>query len=93
MSNNDLWEQQCRADEARIAAAKAQQDAYRNSPEWAAIKAERIAAGLCVIEPRRTPGTGWCITHDVMESFGHYLETRPAEDRGHDPVSGIAYND
>jgi len=50
-------------------------------------RAERIAAGLCVIEHGR------CVTHDVPESFDHYLATRPKEHKGHDPVSGIAYND
>jgi hypothetical protein len=36
---------------------------------------------------------GHCLTHDVNGDFGHYLETRPKEHNGHNPISGIAYND
>ena len=50
--------------------------------------AERIiASNECAI------AHDWCLVHDVKADFGHYLATRPAEDRGHNPVSGIAYND
>jgi len=57
-------------------------------------RAERIAAGLCVIEQPFGEGTVMvCVTHDVQASFDHYLATRPKEHKGHDPVSGIAYND
>ncbi len=47
----------------------------------------RVALGLCVIQ------MGKCVTHGVEESLTHFLETRPPEDNGHDPVTGFAYND
>ena len=47
----------------------------------------RIATGKCAIVGE------WCLTHDAVADFGHYLDTRPVEDHGHDPVSGIAYDD
>lgn len=49
--------------------------------------AERKAQNLCAIANDR------CLVHDTKADFGHYLDTRPAEDRGHNPASGIAYND
>ncbi len=36
---------------------------------------------------------GDCLVHEVADGIGHYLETRSEEHRGHNPVSGIAYND
>ena len=48
--------------------------------------AERKAEGLCAI------AEDWCLVHECKADLGHYLDTRPAEDRGHNPVSGIAYN-
>lgn len=55
--------------EARWAIAAARQEAYRNSPEAKAIRAQRIADGLCVVEDDR------CVTHDAKADLGHYLAT------------------
>lgn len=49
--------------------------------------AERTATGECAI------ADDWCHTHRVEAGLGHYLETRPPEDHGHNPRTGIAYND
>jgi len=73
--------------EAHRVAALARQEAYRASPEYREARLARINSGLCVIDDDQ------CVTHGVPGDFGHYLDTRPAEDRGHNPVSGIAYND
>ena len=34
-----------------------------------------------------------CIPHNAKADLGHYLDTRPKSHNGHNPVSGIAYND
>jgi hypothetical protein len=61
--------------EARYAAGAAAAEARERSPEHAAWKATRIAAGLCVIETDR--GGTWesrCLTHDVKAELGHDLD-------------------
>jgi len=50
--------------------------------------AERKAANQCAVNYE-----DWCLVHECKADFGHYLATRPAEDRGHNPQTGIAYND
>jgi len=58
-----------------------------NEQEQDAWLAERLAKDLCAVID------GQCVTHGVEADFGHYLDTRPKEHNGHNPVSGIAYND
>ena len=61
----------------------------RNLGNWTEeTLAERKAADQCAVNY-----DDWCLVHDVKADFGHYLDTRPAEDRGHNPQTGIAYND
>jgi hypothetical protein len=51
------------------------------------LVAERKAINECAI------ANDWCLVHECAAGFGHYLDTRPKEDRGHNPQTGIAYND
>ncbi len=69
--------------ERRIAEAQYKQRVWAASPEQQAIKADRIANGLCVIETQAR-----CITHDTVGDFGHHLSVSPAHS-----AQGIATND
>ena len=69
--------------ERRTAEAQYRQRIWAASPEQQAIKADRIANGLCVIETQAR-----CITHDVKADFGHYLSVSPSHS-----AQGIATND
>ena len=71
-------------DKAGQASAIATRDLGNWTPETLAA---RIATGECAI------AGDWCFTHQTEAGLGHYLDTRPKEDNGHNPVSGIAYND
>ena len=57
--------------EARWAAARARQEAYRNSPEAKARRAERIANDLCFLEGDQ------CVTHGVPDSLAHHFAMNP----------------
>lgn len=65
--------------EARWAAERARQEAYRNSPEAQAFRAERIASGLCVIDDRERNGltVSWCVTHDQPDTLAHHFSANP----------------
>lgn len=47
------------------------QRAFRASPEQQAIRLDRIARGLCVLEDGR------CVTHDVPDSMSHHFAANP----------------
>ena len=72
--------------EARWAAARARQEAYRNSPEAAAIRAQRIADDLCVVD--RTEQGDRCVTHGVVADLGHDLDIN-----GYTTADGTARDD
>lgn len=72
-------------DEIQVSAIAAGRDIGAWTPE---ALAAQVASGQCAIVPG-----DWCVTHATKADFGHYLDTRPAADNGHNPVSGIAYND
>lgn len=66
--------------EARWAIAAARQTAYRSSLEAQAIRAERLAAGLCVTEQVEDLTQPWlrkCITHNCPDSMAHHFEMNP----------------